>query len=479
MAVTVKTPAMTKVATEYNYLSTLDLAPEANGIHKPDVDPDLVYRYGRQDATGIMQAIGNTKTVSQDVVTHYEQERIHGTFRLAASAASGGTQLTADVASAYGFTTDANSPYVNTSLSATSYMPQVYDVIEANGVQMVITSVNGASLTAETLDSTDVVPEIAVSDDIIIPFNTVPEGSTATESRNSRWIKFESYLQKFRRDHVVTNTEAGNMTWVEVDTEKGSGYFWYLQALADEYHRFMNEREAALLTGKKLTNSAAAAGGTASYGDIGSITTTEGLIPQVSANGNVVNYSVTNFAYANIEAMALELNKNRGDMENFLFCGYDFGLEFDTVAREASGLANGGLIFNTFNGGEGQGVNFEIEYYKVGGYRFNKKNLDIFSDPQFLGYSGGIYRNLGIVVPVGDTVVYNSMSTASGERVPSMSILCKEDTNGSRMYQEWVTGHGLGASNSDFDGFKVHMLSNCGLQVPALNRYGLFVGEGL
>ena len=48
MAVATKTPNITKVATEYNYISSLDLA---QGLHKPEVDPQYIMRYGRQDIT--------------------------------------------------------------------------------------------------------------------------------------------------------------------------------------------------------------------------------------------------------------------------------------------------------------------------------------------------------------------------------------------------------------------------------------------
>jgi len=49
-----------------------------------------------------------------------------------------------------------------------------------------------------------------------------------------------------------------------------------------------------------------------------------------------------------------------------------------------------------------------------------------------------------------------------------------DNDEGGRDYMEWVTGKGMGAATSGDDFFEVHMLSHCGLEVSALNRFGLF-----
>ena len=85
MAVSTLTPALTKVATEYNYLNSLDLA---EGLHKPEVDSTYVQRYGRQDISGFIEYMGNKNPINAIKFSHYEQERIHGVIRLSASAAT-------------------------------------------------------------------------------------------------------------------------------------------------------------------------------------------------------------------------------------------------------------------------------------------------------------------------------------------------------------------------------------------------------
>lgn len=482
MAVTTLTPAAVKVASEYNYLNSLDLA---EGLHKPEVSSVYVQRYGRQDITGMLEMLGNKKAVNNPKFSHYEQERIHGVVRLSAAAATAsgsGVTLAGTAAAGYTYTYSGQSPYPTTDTFSTNVLSQ-NDVIEVNGFTMYVTAVNGNAFSAISYDSSATRPAIAVTDDIIVKGQASPEGSSAPDSRNSRVISYTNYLQIMRRSHKVTGTEFGTKTWIEVEGKNGEkGYFWYLQGVSDEYHRFLNEREAMLLTGENFqSNLAGLAGvGTASFGDANSTTFTRGLIPQISADGNVEAYTSGSLAITDIENMVKELQKNRGARESMVACGHNFKLDVDALINDPTGasfLGGGGAVqFAAFQGVENQEVRFSIDAIEYGGYKFALKTMDIFSDPNFLGYAGGIYGEIGIVIPMDDTVVYNSMNSSTGTMVPSLTLNYLDNDEGGRDYMEWVTGKGLGAATSGDDFFEVHMLSHCGLEVSALNRFGLFVG---
>ena len=482
MAVTTLTPAAVKVASEYNYLNSLDLA---EGLHKPEVSSVYVQRYGRQDITGMLEMLGNKKAVNNPQFSHYEQERIHGVVRLSASAASAdgsGVTLAGTAAAGYTYTYSGQSPYPTTDSFSANVLSQ-NDVIEVNGFTMYVTAVNGNAFSAISYDSSATRPAIATTDDIIVKGQASPEGSSAPDSRNSRVISYTNYLQIMRRSHKVTGTEFGTKTWIEVEGKNGEkGYFWYLQGVSDEYHRFLNEREAMLLTGEDFqANLAGLAGvGSSSFGDADSTTFTRGLIPQISADGNVQAYSAGALAITDIESMVKELQKNRGARESMVACGHNFKLDVDALINDPTGsafLGGGGAVqFAAFQGLENQEVRFSIDAIEYGGYKFALKTMDIFSDPNFLGYAGGIYGEIGIVIPMDDTVVYNSMNSSTGTMVPSLTLNYLDNDEGGRDYMEWVTGKGLGAATSGDDFFEVHMLSHCGLEVSALNRFGLFVG---
>ena len=429
----------------------------------------------------MLEMLGNKKAVNNPQFSHYEQERIHGVVRLSASAASAsgsGVTLAGTAAAGYTYTYSGQSPYPTTDSFSTNVLSQ-NDVIEVNGFTMYVTAVNGNAFSAISYDSSATRPAIATTDDIIVKGQASPEGSSAPDSRNSRAISYTNYLQIMRRSHKVTGTEFGTKTWIEVEGKNGEkGYFWYLQGVADEYHRFLNEREAMLLTGENFqSNLAGLAGvGTASFGDANSTTFTRGLIPQISADGNVQGYTSGSLAISDIESMVKELQKNRGARESMVACGHNFKLDVDALVLENTNLSNGGIQFAAFQGVENQEVRFSIDAIEYGGYKFALKTMDIFSDPNFLGYAGGIYGEIGIVIPMDDTVVYNSMNSSTGTMVPSLTLNYLDNDEGGRDYMEWVTGKGLGAATSGDDFFEVHMLSHCGLEVSALNRFGLFTG---
>lgn len=479
MAVTPLTPANVRAASEFNYLNSLSLA---NGLHKPDQSSDYVHRFGRQDATGLIDLLGNKKAGHNPKFSHYEQERIHSVIRLSASAqtASGsGLTLVATAAAGYTYSASGQAPYPTGDTFSYNVL-QVNDVIEVNGFEMLVTGAVGNAFSAISHDSSATMPSAATTDDIIVKGSAYPEGSSnGGSSRNGRVISYSNYMQIHRRVHRVTGTEAGTKTWIEVEGKGGKkGYFWYLQGIADEYDRFMNEREAMLLTGQDFQNNLAglAGIGASSYGDANSITKTRGLIPQISADGNVEAYTTGSLDLTDVENMVKNLQKNRGARENMLYCGHNMALDIDALILENANLKTGGIQWAAFQGVDLQSVNFEIDEFSYGGFKFGKKVLDIFSDPNLLGYAGGIYGEIGIVLPMDDVVTYNSMNTSSSAYVPSVQLRYMEGDNGSREYMEWVTGVGGGVMNQNTDYFDVNFLSHCGLELSAINRMGLFVG---
>jgi hypothetical protein len=484
MAVSGLTPAITKVATEYNYLNSLSLGGGA-GLHKPEVAPFLVYRFGKQDITGLMEKMGKLNPINAIQYHHYEQDRLHGVIRLSASAetASGSAARGYTAATAYSYVYSGQSPYQTTD-TYTTYMVQVGDVLEANGAQLYVTA-TGASGTFSAIAnvSAATTPQILTTEDIIIISNAQAEASTGGESRNSGLLSFTNQLQIFRRNHKVTGTEMGVKTWIEVEGRNGQkGYFWYYAGIENENIRFLNEREAALLAMQSITNKAGLAGvGSLSIGDADSVSTTNGLIPEISANGNVEGYTTGAFGMSDIDNMVTNLQKYRGDKENWLWSGFNFTLDISDFGLQGLSAASGAGLATPFislsqNAGQTNGVNMDFTWFIRGQHKFAVQTLDIFSDPNFMGYAGGIYGDLGIVAPMGNTVTYNDQNSSTARSVPSMRINYLQTDDGSRYYKEWVTGFGGGAFTSNTDAWEINFLSHAGLEMFAMNRFGIFVG---
>jgi len=194
------------------------------------------------------------------------------------------------------------------------------------------------------------------------------------------------------------------------------------------------------------------------------------MIPQISADGNVEAYTSGSLAITDIENMVKNLQKYRGSKDNMLYCGHNFKLDLDALVLENTNLKNGGIQWARYTGDSSmaQNISFSVDGVEYGGFTFQPEVLDIFSDPNFLGNAGAIYNELGMVCPVDDTVVYNSMNTSSAERVPSMRLRYAPK----RELKEWVQKSEY--SGDDF--WSVHWLSHVGIEMCALNRWGLFVG---
>ena len=92
------TPSAVKVATSFNYVSSTDLVSRmdgesttaAQGIHKRDVDEQMIKRYGDQGITGLLELHGAKKNV-QTTCLSTEEDFIHNNFAATIADNAGGT----------------------------------------------------------------------------------------------------------------------------------------------------------------------------------------------------------------------------------------------------------------------------------------------------------------------------------------------------------------------------------------------------
>ena len=69
------TPSAVKVASSFNYVSSTDLIGSGDtsaGIHKRDVDEQMIKRYGDQGITGLLELHGAKKECTNNKFEHYE-----------------------------------------------------------------------------------------------------------------------------------------------------------------------------------------------------------------------------------------------------------------------------------------------------------------------------------------------------------------------------------------------------------------------
>ena len=81
------TPGAYGIRGDYNFVSSMS-------IHKPDISPELVQRYGNQMLSELWTYFGKTVGTSSLEYTHYEEDRIYPKFKATCSAGSAGAAVT-------------------------------------------------------------------------------------------------------------------------------------------------------------------------------------------------------------------------------------------------------------------------------------------------------------------------------------------------------------------------------------------------
>jgi hypothetical protein len=480
------TTHQTDYATVHNYVGSGELASIA--IHEPEVDRYLTRRYGRDDLSGLLSMLGMSKEIERSEYTHFEKDFIHSKVLFNAYTTSAGADVatltikTADQSAlSYGYP----SPYVSEN-TVKATVPQKYDILQcelASGtleLQVVESFKEAGSALSDfqikvaTLDGGDV-PSIANTVEFFIKGNAVNEGSTKRMSRNARTIRYQNVVTKHRDDYKVTDVEWSEKTWFEINGEKR----WHIEGMADAARRFHNECEMMLFDGKMIT--AGATGELAALSGMETVTKSEGLITTIEDSGHNVGYT-TDLDIEDLVDMTRSLDRYKGQKRNLLLAGFDFRRSFNKLFREGDGAdlgATGSLARVEFGDRSADQIAMNLDFGKVkfNEYEFLVKQTNAFSDPNTLGVANSKYSGMGVVIPLGSTVVYNDLNEAgSKETVPTIRVNYKKGLE----YREQVEGGFgiLGASNSSEAAGSISMLSHKGLEVFAINQFGLFKKAG-
>ena len=289
------TPSAVRVATSFNYVSSTDLIGSGDtsaGIHKRDVDEQMIKRYGDQGITGLLELLGDKKETTNHTFEHYEEDFIHNNFTGDIAAGSGNQ-------GELSISTDDDDPSGRTSV-------RVGDLIQnANGnIYLVQSRVSDDVSWKVQLVGTDETATVASSEFVIIG-NAYAEGTGQPDGLTPRVHHYSNNCQIIKETFEVTGTEATNITYLKVDSPKsGSGYLWYLKGESDTYKRFMDYCELACVLGQSSIAS------TVDTGDTGGsrVYTTEGLLPFIENKGQSMDLGSSAITMADFDAAVKSLD---------------------------------------------------------------------------------------------------------------------------------------------------------------------------
>lgn len=411
---------------DYSFVSTFD-------IHKPEHNPELVMKFGKEQLTTLLELVGNYKEVEALEYNHWENQRLMPKISATTAGAGAGAQATFTVAAAGINTVTLNpSPYdTSTTVTQKGLPVRANDIIlikpssgtvsASTYIRAFVDSVNTTAGTflATPLDSSDSIPAIASASEIIITGNAHGEGSGRPTSLKSQVVKKTNNLQTIKETYDITGYEQNVKTWVRFEGKNGKIQERYaLKGETDTYYRFKNYIELTMLIQEKLNNTTIA-NSQATNGT--PIMMTEGLIPFILSGGTVQNYSsVTGYTLADAQTLVKNLDTQKGSMNNLLLAGINLSLQLDDALADR--VKEGAITYGNFTFNEENKVNMEFTKFRIGEYIFNKKTYRVFNDLQTFGASGYGFPNEGMIIPMDEQV-----DAKTRERIPSLSVRYLKD----------------------------------------------------
>lgn len=454
--------------TDQNYLTSQDLIT-MSAKAELDLSPEVFGRYGREKL-GIMSFLdefGNKSAATSSEFGHYEQDFTREIIRVTNTYSSGGTSATFQVASTtpdfvLDYPSAANQSWYNSFTTGYTQTVREDDVIVADGVEMIVTSVNyGASATTQTFvaectQSGENVPAGLENVEIFIAGRARSEASTGPTGRETRLIQYRNYIQTIDEAYSVSGTAMGQKSYVRGigGTDK-----WFATGIFNTRTNFDALCELTLLTGKQISSSSST---------FNQYFKTEGIIPFIRNYGNEEAYTVGSFGLQDVDNLIANLKKFYGSNEYILLDSHNLSVEFDDAMRVLNGVDHG-VSYNQSL------LDLGFAGVRRSGVSIYQKTLQGFSDPRTLGSADSEYRNMGLMIPVGTATSFDYNDGQSVEK-PTMELKYLDSDGESMGYKEWITGGAGVASTDNTDKMTVTMRKRMGIELHGANLYGIFVG---
>ena len=416
-------------------------------ILKPQYYDKFIEKYGSQNYTQLLEALGMKATVPSREFFHFETKgKLHSAVQLDGGAlANVAAGAPVDVAISSSFVDSGRSPL------------RVGEVVEnaATGVQYKITAVASATAcTIKPLDSAiDANTDLGANSTAHLLFRGLTEAGEASTKFNSLTGLTERktfYTTEIREDFSITDRAKIEELYFEVN---GQAYYTY-KGLDEAVRRFMNNKEFKLMFGKPTNNISGTVG-------------TTGLVPQIEAGGQTYqwNASSSGFTIDDFHALARLADFNGGSSEyHFLMDSY-----LRTVVDDAlfNKYTNGAIQWAAVGGSNEVAIKYGFDSLKIDGTTFHLKKYLPFNAEAVYGVapSTEYYKNSGILIPVKD-----GRDAQTGDKIPSLRIVYNEVEAGKEI-KVWETGALAKVPTSDKMELNVHHMAYCGIQVFAANQY--------
>tara|TARA_R110000803_G_scaffold78075_6_gene143171 strand:+ start:975 stop:2312 length:1338 start_codon:yes stop_codon:yes gene_type:complete len=432
-------PSSIKAPSQTNYIDIFDYTTQ----YAPDAYEKLISIYGDQSLLGMIFNMGSEEPISSDQYIWTEKGRLHTAY------------------------TDATrSGNVFTKAGHVYRIGEVVAVSDASASQLgKISAISATTFTALpyktagwSVGTTALTTFINHSE--FLKGTAGMDGSLETDFtvlRNKTIILKDNYL--------ASGSEITQDSWVETDN---GGFVWYLQSELDGRRRFEDRIELGLLQGEEAeAGSAAAAAG---------FDGTEGVFDAIRTRGNIFDATAT--ALADWDTILKRFDKQGKIREYLFYVDRDQSLDVDDLLGTLNAGYSSGISYGLFDNSESMAVNLGFTGFRRGTYDFYKSDWKVLNDPTLLGAVPAAQKVNGLLVPYGDTEVYDGDSPMA-DRItqPYLSVKYRVKGQENRRHKTWVTGSvGTSVPTDTNDHMRVNHLADRGVCTIGANNFMIFEG---
>jgi hypothetical protein len=451
-------PSSVKATLQSNYITSFDFLNQ----YLPDTYEQEFARYGDRSVSSFLRRMGAEIPSNSDLIKWTEEGRLHTKYA-SCSIAYGGGNDTATLTVA-----DAGITACNFRVGQTVFLSS--NVNSAQSDKAIITAVSGLTFTVAYYAAAGGTITDSGNNDI----TAFVYGSEFKKGANGMSGSLEADVDIFEVSPIIikdkfeiAGSDMAQIGWVEVETDGGMSYLWYLKSKSETRMRFEDYLEMMMV---EHVEAEAASGAIAATGDVGN-KGTEGMFAAIEDRGNTWSGGVPS-TLADFDTILNRLDKQGSIAENTLFTNRTFALAIDDMLAAQNSYGVGGTSYGLFDNDEKMALNLGFTGFRRGSYDFYKTDWKYLNDATLRGgLVGGVVN--GVLVPAGTMNVYDQVIGKRAQR-PFLHVRYRQSETENRKYKTWITGSAGGASNSDLDAMQVHFLSERALCTLGANNFFIF-----
>jgi len=395
---------------------------------------------------------------TSDLIKWTEEGRLHTKYTsvTAVSATGGDDSVTFDIGSGNHVFRAGQTVFISNNAGATSYKGIITDAAPSGDLtRFTVALYNAAGIDAGDTAAT---------------FTAFVYGSEFRKGTNGMEGSLEAQVDIFevspiiiKDKYQINGSDMAQIGWVEVETDNGSGYLWYLKSKSETRKRYEDYLEMSMVEGVPAES---ASGAIAS-----SYKGTEGLFYTINQRGNTWSGGVPD-STDNFDTILDRLDAQGAIAENTLFINRAFTLAVDDMLASMNSYGVNGTSYGLFDNDESMALNLGFTGFRRGSYDFYKTDWKYLNDATLRGGLTGGKIN-GVLAPAGTMNVYDQIESKKMAR-PFLHVRYRKSETEDRRYKSWLVGGAGGASNSDLDAMDIHFLSERALCTLGANNFFLF-----